>query len=112
MLLTLLRRLVDTYTMFPAVVLSDSTKVRALGSGVEVYKSMENPGGKAIVSNGKLSVCPITREDKHRSETHSSCTTLLFHCTMFFLRCCASQTMVAQHKARGDAARLSKSPGI
>lgn len=55
-MLTLFSLLVDTYTMLPAVVLSLSTKVRALGSGVEVYKSMEKPGGKAIVSKGKLSV--------------------------------------------------------
>ena len=70
LLLTLLSRFVDTYTMFPAVVLSLSTRERALGSGVDVYKSMENPGGKAIVSKGNLSVCAATRDDKPNRQAH------------------------------------------
>lgn len=62
--LTLLRLLVDTYTMFPPLVLSLSTRVRALGTAVEVYKAISNPGGKAIVSKGRLNVCAATCSDK------------------------------------------------
>ena len=71
--------------MFPAVVLSDSTRVRALGNGVDVYKSMLKPGGNAIVSNGKLSVCPATREDKPSSVAHNMYAAGLLSNAMFCL---------------------------
>ena len=70
--LTLLRLFVETYTMFPAVRLSLSTKVRALGSGVVVYKSMVNPGGRAIVSSGKLNVCPAMLDSELKRKAHSA----------------------------------------
>ena len=75
--------------MLPAVVLSDSTRVRALGSGVDVYKSIVKPGGKAIVSNGKLSVCPATREDKPNSNAENMYAAGLLTNAISFLAPCS-----------------------
>ena len=55
--------------MFPEAVLLLSTKVRALGTGVDVYRSITKPGGKAMVSRGKLRVCANACEAKPNRNT-------------------------------------------
>ena len=70
-LLTLSPLFVDTYTMLPAVVSSLSTRVRADGSCLFVYKSMLNPGGKAIVSKGRFSVCAAVYADRTHRHIHN-----------------------------------------
>ena len=57
--------------MLPAVVLSLSTRVRADWSCLFVYKSMLNPGGKAIVSKGRFSVCAAVYADRTHTHIHN-----------------------------------------
>ena len=57
--------------------------MRALGTGVEVYRSMAKPGGKAIESSGKSRVVCAEQDNsahsKHSNEAFSQ-VMLLFVC--------------------------------